>query len=208
MADLTVYGVKNSRTARTLWLLEELGCPYRHVPVSWDGEAQSAEHRARNPNGRVPAIDADGFVLWESMAINLHLAREYGGPLAPKTPEEDALCLQWSFWVVAECEVWMERVMGTAARGLRPEDAKVRERALEKLERPLDAIELSLEGRDYLAADRFTVADLNVASVFAWAKQGQLDLASRPSTEAWLHRCLTRPKAVLDADPASWKDWS
>jgi glutathione S-transferase len=57
-----------------------------------------------NPNGRIPAIDDNGFKLWESMAINLYLARKHGSGLLPKTMEDEAQAIQWSFWVMTEVE--------------------------------------------------------------------------------------------------------
>ena len=59
---------------------------------------------AVNPNGRIQAIDDDGFKLWESMAINLYLARKHGDVLLPKTMEGEAQAIQWSFWVMTEVE--------------------------------------------------------------------------------------------------------
>src|SRR4030095_1280869 len=56
------------------------------------------EHRALNPNGRVPTIDDDGFILSESMAINFYLAKKHKSPLYPTDPKHEALALQWSLW--------------------------------------------------------------------------------------------------------------
>ena len=133
MPTLTIYGNTGSRTARVLWLAEELGLDYRQVDVRWFEEAKSAEHRARNPMAAVPVIDDDGFVLWESMAINLYLIRKHGGPLAPVGPEADAKATQWSFWVVSECEPWMLRLFGLA--DAEPVDTAARNRAIERLGR-------------------------------------------------------------------------
>lgn len=205
MPKLIIYGNTGSRTARVLWLAEELGLDYRQVDVRWFKEAKSAEHRARNPMAAVPVIDDDGFVLWESMAINLYLIRKHGGPLAPADPQAEARATQWSFWVVSECEPWMLSLFGLAEAD--PADtakADARERAIKRLDRPLAALETSLEGRDYLLGDHFTVADLNVASVFAWGKQGGLDFSTWPQVEAWLGRCFARPRMVVDADPENW----
>ena len=77
---LKVYGAARTRTVRTLWMMGELGMPYEHVPVSTqDGANLKPDFVALNPTGRVPAIDDGGFVLSESMAINLYLAKTYGG---------------------------------------------------------------------------------------------------------------------------------
>ena len=204
MAGLTIYGNTGSRTARVLWLAAELGLDAEQVEVTWHSGAKTDAHLARNPMGAVPVIDDGGFLLWESMAINLYLARKHGGPLTPRDAEEDALVLQWSFWVMSECEAGMLRLMGLASREADDGTEAARGKTLERLERPLGALEQSLGGRDYLLGDRFTVADLNVASVFAWGRQGGLELGRWPRAERWLERCFARPKLVVDADPSSW----
>ena len=75
---LKIYGVALSRAGRTLWLAEELGLPYEHVKTTFTGGTRTPEYLKINPNGRIPAIDEDGFTLWESMAINLYLAKKHG----------------------------------------------------------------------------------------------------------------------------------
>ena len=59
--------------------------------------------------------------------------------------------------------------------------------------KPLGVLDAALAGRDYLLGPQFTAADLNVASVMAWAPMAKLDLASAPSAAAWLARCTSRP---------------
>ncbi|MGA1675835.1 MAG: glutathione S-transferase family protein, partial [Pseudomonadales bacterium] len=76
--------------------------------------------------------------------------------------------------------------------GMERSDAKAAE-YLAQLDRPLRVLEGELTGREYLLGERFTVADLNVASVFAWAGMAGLDLTPYPQVGAWLTRCLARP---------------
>jgi glutathione S-transferase len=71
---LKLFGQARSRASRSLWMLEEIGIPYQRVPVRPYTESRSAEYLRINPNGHIPSLDDDGFVLWESLAINLHLA--------------------------------------------------------------------------------------------------------------------------------------
>ena len=89
---LKIYGHPGSRAARPLWVCRELGLQYEHVPTHFaDGGTKSAEFLAINPAGRIPAIDDGGFRLAESMAINIYLAKKYGGELAPQSLEGDEL---------------------------------------------------------------------------------------------------------------------
>src|SRR5271167_3039482 len=101
---LKLYGTSKSRSARSLWALEELGVKYEHVPVEVS-QAKSPDHLKRNPNGHIPVLEDDGLVLFESMAINLYLAEKYGkAPFWPSTVEGHAAVYQWSFWGMTEIE--------------------------------------------------------------------------------------------------------
>ena len=77
---LTIYGSVNSRAMRVLWMAAELGLKYDHKDwLPRAPETKTPEFRALNANSRVPTIDDDGFVLSESMAINLYLAKKQIG---------------------------------------------------------------------------------------------------------------------------------
>src|SRR3984893_9041287 len=103
---LKFYGVARWRAFRILWTAKELGLDYQHVKVDFaSGEKREPGFLALNPNGPVPVIDDDGFILWESMAINLYLAKKYGmGGLYPSRLEDEARAWQWSFWGMTEVE--------------------------------------------------------------------------------------------------------
>ena len=195
---LTLYGAMASRAHRTVWMLKELGSHYRHVPTQFqDGSTRTAEFLAINPNGRVPALDDDGFVMVESMAINLYLAKKYGGPLGPADLKEDANCTQWSFWVVTEVEKPL--LFAAANRALFVEGARDEEQAqmaIAKLGRPFKVLDAFLATRRWLVGDRFTVADLNVATVMDLAPQCGIALENWPHLQEWHTRCLARPAAV------------
>ena len=81
---LRIYGSARSRATRTLWMAEELGLKYEHFDYAPRSPAtRTPEYLALNPNARVPTIDDDGFVLSESMAINLYLAKNMGNSIRP-----------------------------------------------------------------------------------------------------------------------------
>jgi len=108
---LTIYGVYRSRTSRNIWLANELGIPFKQVPIMQHYRlkepipagvvhTRSPEFLTVNPNGHIPSIDDDGLVLHESLAINLYLAKKHGGPLAPATVAEDGEMAMWSLCAV------------------------------------------------------------------------------------------------------------
>jgi glutathione S-transferase len=190
---LKIYGVKQSRAARTLWMAEECGIPYELIAK----DSKSDEFKALNPNARVPVIDDDGVIVWESMAINLYLAKKYGKDLAPKNPVEEAHAAQWSFWVMTEAEKPLLNALfsKTGMFGLKKDEDQAK-KYFEELRRPLDVLNAHLAKHEYVLGARFTVADLNVASVFNWARAGRFSLAEWPKVDAWLTRCAERPAAV------------
>ncbi len=195
---LKIYGVARSRAFRTLWMAKELGLDYEHIKVDFaTGDTRTPEHLALNPNGHVPVIDDDGFILWESMAINLYLAKKYGaGRLYPSRLEDEARAWQWSFWGMTE----VERPVLTALfnRAILPEDkrdAAAADAAEKQLAPPLRVLDGALGRTSHLLGADFRVADLNVASILSWARPAQVDMAPFPKVAEWLKNCAERPAA-------------
>src|SRR5215467_15462915 len=106
MSRLRIYGIARTRAFRALWIAKELGLDYDHVPIEiGDAGARSDEFLAINPNGRLPFITDDGFVLFESLAITLYLAKKHGlGTLYPARIEDEARTWQWSLWALTEVD--------------------------------------------------------------------------------------------------------
>ena len=204
MPGLRIYGDVMSRTDRVLWLANELGLDYEHVPVSiLHGGARTPEMLALNPNGHVPVIVDDGLAVFESMAINLYLVRKHGGPLAPSGLPEEAQVLQWTFWVVTEIEPYVAR----AARNVGaipgdPVNPELVKEQFTKLQAPLKVLDDHLADRPYLLGERFTVADLNVAAVLAWAPLIGFDVSPHARVASWLGRCIARPAVPKKTLPA------
>jgi len=191
---LKVFGQAQSRAVRALWMVEELGVPYEHVPTKFASDSKAPDFLQINPNGRIPAIDDDGFRVWESMAINLYLAKRFGGPLAPADLREEATATQWSFWVMTEVEKTLLQALfhKTGMMGAEKSAEKAAE-YLVQLDAPFKVLNQALEGKDYLMGGRFTVADLNVAGVLLWTAMARADLSAYPALQAWLGRCTARP---------------
>lgn len=195
---LKIYGVARSRAFRTLWMAKELGLDYEHIKVDFAiGDTRTSAHLALNPNGHVPVIDDDGFALWESMAINLYLAKKHSlGKLYPSALQDEARAWQWSFWGMTE----VERPVLTALfnRAILPEDkrdAAAADDAEKSLTQPLQVLDGALGRSANLLGAGFTVADLNVASILAWARPAQIDMSRHPKVAEWLKDCAERPAA-------------
>jgi glutathione S-transferase len=196
VTSLRIYGIARTRAFRALWIAQELGLDYEHLPIEiGDAGARSPEFLKLNPNGRLPFIDDDGFVLFESLAITLYLAKKHSlGALYPSTLEDEAKVWQWSFWAIAEVDRGVNIWSLHAVRLPEAErDAQKRDEALKVLAKPFKVLDAALATHDYLLGAAFTVADLNVAAVISRAID--MDLSAWPNLKSWLTRCLEHPAA-------------
>ena len=199
MSKLKLYGGAKNRGRRCYWLAKELGLEIEPIEIDLhSGQHKSPDFLKLNPNGQVPVLDDDGFLLYESFAINLYLAKKYGvaqgSPLAPRSPQEEALMTQWTFWVVNEIEHLQITIL--RHRMVLPEeerDPKRADEAWEKLQKPLRVLDATLADREYLIGGRFTVADLNVAIVLSTFSRLNIELTRFPNLRTWLDTCLSRP---------------
>jgi glutathione S-transferase len=194
---LTLYGHSMSRAHRVLWLLREIGIPFDHVPTDFlhDGN-KTPEFLRLNPNGKVPVLTEGDLVLFESLAINLYLAKRYGGTLGPQSPAEDALMTQWALWTANEVEktlfVACENLFFFAEPERRPQEAEL---ALAKLDRPFRVLDGHLSKCGFVVGGRFSVADINAASVMTLIPICGVDISAYAGMQEWLDRCLARPAA-------------
>ena len=211
---LKIYGVYRSRATRPLWLIEELGIPFELIPIiqgyrlpepmapGAPVNTLSPEFLSINPMGSIPSMDDDGFVLHESLAITLYLARKYGGELGPKDIAEEGQMVQWSLFGATSVETPALKISATIAGGrAETEEGKADiEVAARTLKRPFDVLEKHLSQNSHMVGGRFTVADINVGEVVRYA-QGYAPLFdSRPALKAWIEAAQARPgfKAMWD----------
>lgn len=218
---LHIYGVYRSRAAWVIWTALELGIEFEHHPIipayrlDVFGTSKELPHSNGadfleiNRDGKVPAIIDDDLILNQSLAINLYLVKKNGGPLSPQSLREEAQMQMWTHWVATEVEssaadILHHRVTYPIAKR-QPQVAEVAVTALEPKFRYLND---HLADRNWIVADRFTVADLNVAAVVQCAAGAPELFAKFPAIVGWLARCHDRPayKELIrqrDAQP-SW----
>jgi glutathione S-transferase len=205
---LKIYGTAKSRAARNLWLVKEIGMPFEHVDIvqlynktrADQTVCRDAAFLAINPNGHIPAIDDDGLILWESLAINQHLARKYGGALGPANLNEEALMTMWSLWAANECEANTLAVLqkGPTAPAEK-RDAAATEAAIKALKAPFAVLDQALAKTGHLVGGRLTVADINVAMVLVYARAASELFDAAPRVKTWIDALTARPayKAML-----------
>ena len=194
MSKPTLYGTAQSRALRSLWAIEETGIDYEHVPTHYFNDSKTAEYLAVNPNGRIPALVDGDLKLFESMAINLYLAKRYGGALYPSDAAGEAQAWQWSVWGISEIEpLQMQVVVQRLFVPKEQRDQTVIDNAVSSLERPLKVLDAHLAGRANLLGDAFTVADVNLAGVMNLMKMVRIDCSAHGNVQRWLDACYDRP---------------
>ena len=203
---LKLYGTSKSRAARSILALEEFGLAYEHIPFGKTLRDPGSEQRrvlnSLNPNGHVPVLDHDGFVIWESMAINLYLAETFENHLWPSDAKSRGRIYQWSFWAQTE----MDRKDWELVR--RSDDADALKRMTNAKVVTLSVLDRALASRPYLVGDSFTLADLNVASTLSQPnEEGKIDWQRLDAMEIglvhlgdWLRRCTQRDSWKRVAD--------
>ena len=191
----TVYYAPNARSLRVLWALEEMGAPYDVSRVQFPPRQRMPEYLDINPLGTIPAMVDGEVTLTESMAICEYLAEKHGGDLAvaPGAPGR-ADYLQWCYFGEAS----LVQPLGTMIRNSRvePKDAgleRVISEAREGYILRLAALESRLADHPFLAADRFTLADISNAYALNLAGLLGLDDQLGRETAAYWSRLKARP---------------
>ena len=185
---MRLYHLPPSRSARVLWLLEEIGEPY-DLTVLKGEDRQTDEHRLRHPLGRVPVLEDDEGFLFESAALCLQLADVYPDAQLnwPLATHERGLVYQWTVFAMTELEPAIVEV-----RRHREDDPARAQAGVERFETAAAAVEQALDGHDYLVGGRFSVADLVCGAVLIFAKGSGLT-DELPNITAYLERLEARP---------------
>ena len=194
---LKVWGRVNSiNVQKVLWALDELSLPYERVDAGLAfGVVNEAFYKKMNPNARVPTIDDDGFVLWESNVIVRYLAAKHAtGTLCPSDLRVRADSERWMDWA----SINVSAAMGPAFQGLVRTPAEKRnmaqiEAAAEATAQQFQVLEQGLDGRSYVAGESFTMGDIAVGvNVYRWyALEVKRPALSR--VEAYHERLKQRP---------------
>lgn len=190
-----IYGSPQTSAGRCYWLLEELGVQYERMPIDMKArQHKSPEYLRLNPNGKVPTLVDGDFVIWESMAINAYLAAKHNSPLQGNSPQEIGLIQQWSYWSILEVQKhaieWFIQAMFVPTE---KKDPSIVEKARSALGPLMKVLDQALDNKSYLAGDRFTLADLHVASTVSIITGLGWKLNETPNVNAWLNACHDRP---------------
>lgn len=184
----TLYGAVRSRAFRILWILEELGVAYTHIPAG----PQSAEVRAVSPLGKVPVLVDGDAVIPDSSAILTYLADKHAQFTAPAGTPERARQDAWTFRVLDD----VESLLWTAAKHsfVLPEAervAEVKEACRAEYARNIDKIFAEAKG-PYLCGDTLSVPDFILGHCGGWAQNARFPDAP-PAFAEYLERLHARP---------------
>lgn len=193
---IRIYGSPRTSSGRCFLLLEELALPYEVAPLDMMGgrEHKSEAYLRLNPNGKVPALVDGDFVLWESMAINWYLAEKYRPELLGTNPRENGLIQQWTFWSVTELQPpLVDMIIQLMFTPDDKRDMNVAAKARAKIPPLLKVLDETLKGKSHIVGDRFTLADINVASVVNITAAFDVPLAEYPNLLKWFASMKERP---------------
>lgn len=180
-----------TRDLRVQWALEEMGLPY--TVRGWDhtgGETTGPEFSALSPFNQIPVLNDDGLILTESAAILIHLA-EKSGKLIPADAADRAHVIQWTLAALSTVEGPIQplKLMDMGAMG---DPGEARAFLTGWTHRVLGNLDRRLAGRDWIATDAFTIADLLLAAVLRQIRHTDL-MDGYANVKAFYARAMARP---------------
>ena len=195
---IKIYGTPNTRTSRVLWALEETGADYDFIHIQLGkGEGRQEPYLKLNPTGKVPTLVHNDLVLTESAAICTYIGDLFpNSHLTPASGTADrAIYNQWCFFAMTELEqpLWSMVKHKFAL----PKEYRLREMlttASYEFDKVIDVFSLRLADREFLVGDSFSNADIIVASILDWARNGNkrsIPLCHE-NIEKYLDRILAR----------------
>jgi glutathione S-transferase len=194
---LRIWGRKNSiNVQKVMWAVGELDLPHERIDAGGPfGGLDKPEFTKMNPNRRIPVIDDDGTVVWESHAIVRYLANRYGsGGLAPEDPGERAKTDMWTDWTLADLQpAFIGGVFFPAYRT--PEkkrDPDVIRRGLARCTAQFQMLDRHLAGRSFIAGDRLTFGDIPPGAQLYRYFNIDIHRPRLPNVEAWYERLKSR----------------
>ncbi|AKA25768.1 glutathione S-transferase family protein [Pseudomonas chlororaphis] len=204
---LKIWGRKNSSNVRkALWCAEELGLAYEAVDAGGAfGVVDTPAYRAMNPNGRIPLIEDDGFVLWESNTIVRYLAARHaaGTPWYPDDVQARASAEKWMDWTTSTfAEPFRHLFWGVLRTPAEQQDWEKIGAALKTCGELLAVVDQALAERPYLSGDTIGMGDIPLGSfIYAWFEM-PIERPPLANLQSWYQRLQQRPayrKAVMTA---------
>jgi len=194
---LKIWGRTNSiNVQKAMWLIAELELPHERFDAGMQyGTVNEDWYRAMNPNGRVPTIDDEGFVLWESNVVVRYLAAKYSANAwCPADLKKRIDAERWMDWTTSTVHPVMTPLfwglIRTAPEKRDPAVIEANRKEMEKLAAILDA---RLQGRQFLCGDTLTMGDIPIGCfIYRWYAL-PIERGEFPNLHAWYERLAARP---------------
>jgi glutathione S-transferase len=193
---LTIWGRSNSVNVRkALWALDELALEYRHIEAGGAfGLVKESDFLKRNPNGLVPCLEHDDFVLWESNAIVRYLAETFGhGTLQPDGARARAAADKWMDWASLVFAAPFRDIFWNSVRATPAQrnEAEI-QRGLENSAELLRIVDDVLAQQPYLSGDRLGIGDIPLGCQIQALRTLSYPLSELPHVAAWYQRLEQR----------------
>jgi glutathione S-transferase len=199
---IKVWGRVNSvNVKKVLWCLDELGLQYQRTDAGLNyGVVNTPEYRAMNPNGLVPTMDEDGFVVWESHSIVRYLADKYGkGVLRPMELNPRTIANQWMDWAFTFQSSVRDAFWNLIRTPADKRDPKAIEASRVKSGQLAAILDAALADRLYVAGS-LSMGDIPIgAEVQRWIRL-PMERPKLPHLEAWFERLCARPAFKKNVD--------
>ena len=202
---MKVYWIRAQAPQRVLALVKHLGIDAELIELDlMAGELKTPAYAALNPNMKAPTLVDGDLVLWESSAIMAHLCVKAGSDMWPNDAAEQIEVLRWlswndNHWAPAVAPFYFEHIVKTTFGFAEPDLASL-PAAVPELERWARVLDAHLEGRDWVACGRLTIADFQMASMAAYWRESEMPFAAFPNIVRWLDG-LARLPAWADPWP-------
>jgi len=204
---MRIYWIKAQAPRRVLALIKHLGVKAEFEEVDMmAGGFKAPDYVALNPNMKAPTLVDDGLVLWEASAIMAHLCIEADSDMWPaRNPVEQVEVLRWlswndCHWSSSIAPFYFEHIV-RATFGLGPPDSEPLKAKVPDLVKYARVLDGHLEGRSYVACERLTIADFQLASMATYWRESEMPLESFPNIVRWIDGLMRIP-AWADPWPA------
>jgi glutathione S-transferase len=204
--NMTFYYAPMSTAMVTALVIEELGLTPKMIKIDIrNGDTKKPDFLKVNPNGKVPVLVHDDVAIWESAAITLYLGEQFGTDkkLYPAAGVRRAEAMKWIVWsnvtLGESAGRWARNTTEWAPAAER--NAAAGEAAKREMETNLSILDKSLQGRQFLVGDTYTLADTHLNSIVDWLRYMKVDFNTYANLNGWSKRCSDRPayKKVMAA---------
>jgi len=195
-----------SNVQKVMWCVDELGVAHEHIHIPFGRARQDPAYLAINPNGRVPTIEEDGFILWESNSCVRYIAARFGaGTLWPTDPRVRADAERWMEWQLTTLSEPTDTIfIGLVVKQREQRDMAAIAAATKRLNALWAVVDKVLATRKFVAGDDLTIGDIPMGiAAHRWFTI-PVERDRHPNVEGWYGRLIDRPafkKNVMNPAP-------